>query len=69
LIRYHASAAEARPHHGAARQGDIRRSLANVDKARRLLGYEPTHRVSDGLAEALQWYAARAADLEAPVSR
>ncbi|HEY2067206.1 MAG TPA: SDR family oxidoreductase [Gemmatimonadaceae bacterium] len=69
LTRYHASVAEARPQYSAARQGDIRRSLANVDKARRLLGYEPTHRVSDGLSEALQWYAARAADLEAPASR
>jgi UDP-N-acetylglucosamine 4-epimerase len=69
LTRYHASVAEARPRYGAARQGDIRRSLADVDKARRLLGYEPTHRVSDGLAEALQWYAARGVDLEAPVSR
>lgn len=69
LTHYHASIADARPRYGAARQGDIRRSLADISKARRLLGYQPTHRVSDGLAEALQWYAARAVDLEAPASR
>lgn len=69
LTRYHASVADARPRHSAARQGDIRRSLADIAKARRLLGYEPTHRVSEGLGEAMQWYAARAVDLEAPVSR
>lgn len=69
LTRYHASVAGARPRHSAARQGDIRRSLADIGKARRLLGYEPTHRAGEGLAEAMQWYAARAVDLETPVSR
>jgi UDP-N-acetylglucosamine 4-epimerase len=28
----------------------------SIDKARERLGYEPTHRVSDGLSEALAWY-------------
>ena len=40
------------------RAGDVRHSHADISKARKLLGYEPTHRLSDGLDEALQWYVA-----------
>jgi len=36
-----------------ARAGDVRHSLADVAKARRLLGYEPTHRLKEGLDETL----------------
>lgn len=42
--------------HGPNRQGDIPHSLASVDKARQLLGYEPTHVIRDGLKEAVKWY-------------
>ena len=35
-----------------------RHSLADVGKARRLLGYQPTHDVSQGMAEAVAWYVA-----------
>jgi UDP-N-acetylglucosamine 4-epimerase len=38
------------------RAGDVRHSLADISKARNLLGYEPTHRVHEGLQEAMQWY-------------
>lgn len=38
------------------RKGDVRHSLADVSKAKRLLGYEPTHGVSQGLADAMPWY-------------
>lgn len=38
------------------RAGDIRHSLADVGKARELLGYQPTHHVRAGLAEAAAWY-------------
>ena len=38
------------------REGDVRHSLADVSRARELLGYVPTHRVADGLAEAIDWY-------------
>jgi UDP-N-acetylglucosamine 4-epimerase len=34
----------------------VRDSLADIDKARRLLGYTPTHTVEQGLAEAIEWY-------------
>ena len=41
------------------RPGDIRHSQADIGKARRLLGYDPTYDVSAGLREALPWYEAR----------
>jgi UDP-N-acetylglucosamine 4-epimerase len=39
------------------RAGDVRHSLADISKARTLLGYEPSHRIRQGLAEAIDWYA------------
>ena len=38
------------------RAGDVRHSLANISKARRLLGYEPTRRIGEGLELAMDWY-------------
>jgi UDP-N-acetylglucosamine 4-epimerase len=38
------------------RPGDIRDSLAATAKARTAFGYEPTHDLKAGLAEALDWY-------------
>ncbi len=31
-------------------------SLADISKAKNLLGYEPTHRIGEGLGDALEWY-------------
>jgi UDP-N-acetylglucosamine 4-epimerase len=38
------------------RPGDVRHSQADIGKAQRLLGYEPTHTLEQGLDEALEWY-------------
>lgn len=38
------------------RKGDIRHSQADISKARDLLGYAPTHRVGQGLEQAMNWY-------------
>lgn len=38
------------------RAGDVKHSLADISKAKRLLGYEPTHRISEGMKIALGWY-------------
>lgn len=38
------------------RAGDVRHSQADIGKAKRLLGYEPTHTLKQGLDEALPWY-------------
>ena len=47
-----------KPLHREFRAGDVRHSHADISKARKLLGYEPTHRIDNGLDEALQWYVA-----------
>ncbi len=44
------------PEFSQFRAGDVRHSLADIDKARHRLGYEPTHDVPAGLAEAIGWY-------------
>lgn len=46
------------PRYGDFRPGDVRHSLADVSKAARLLGYQPTHDVRAGLDLALDWYLA-----------
>jgi len=47
---------DARPVIGPFRPGDVRHSLANINKARRLLGYEPSIRIAAGLRNAISWY-------------
>jgi UDP-N-acetylglucosamine/UDP-N-acetylgalactosamine 4-epimerase len=42
--------------HGPNRAGDIPHSLASIEKAKKLLNYYPSHRLSDGLKEAMAWY-------------
>ena len=42
--------------HGANRAGDIPHSLASVDKAKDLLGYQPKYSFSQGLELAVKWY-------------
>ncbi len=59
LATYQPSVSEMEPSYEPARAGDIRRSLANIAKATRLLGYVPSHRASAGLEHALEWYATR----------
>jgi UDP-N-acetylglucosamine 4-epimerase len=41
------------------RPGDVRHSLADISKARRLIGYAPTQDIAQGIAEALPWYIGR----------
>jgi UDP-N-acetylglucosamine 4-epimerase len=45
-----------RPLYRDFRPGDVRHSLADIGKARRLLGYAPTHRIQAGLDRAMAWY-------------
>jgi UDP-N-acetylglucosamine 4-epimerase len=42
--------------HGPNRLGDIPHSLASIDKAKKLLNYNPKYNIKEGLKEAIQWY-------------
>lgn len=42
--------------HGPTRQGDIPHSLASIQKAETILGYQPSHDLENGLKEAVEWY-------------
>lgn len=52
------------PQYGEFRRGDVRHSQADISKATRLLGFEPTHRIDAGLREAMDWYVARFASCQ-----
>jgi UDP-N-acetylglucosamine 4-epimerase len=45
---------ELKPIHRDFRAGDVMNSLADIGKARKLLGYEPTHTVESGMDEAFE---------------
>lgn len=57
VARHRPEAASASPRYADPRPGDVRHSLADISKARRLLGYAPTHDIAAGLAIAGSWYA------------
>jgi UDP-N-acetylglucosamine 4-epimerase len=42
--------------HRENRVGDIPHSLASVDKAKKLLNYNPKYNTNDGIKEAVNWY-------------
>lgn len=58
VVRHKPEAASAAPVHRDFRAGDVRHSLASVDRARSLLGYDPQFDVRQGLRLAGDWYAA-----------
>jgi len=40
----------------AERQGDVKHSLASIEKGKSLLGYDPQYSIEKGLEEAINWY-------------
>lgn len=42
--------------HGSNREGDIPHSLASIEKAKEILGYNPQYSLKEGLKEAVKWY-------------
>lgn len=48
-------APEMTPLHVAAHPGELRNSIADIDKAKRLLGYEPHSRLEDKIDEVISW--------------
>jgi UDP-N-acetylglucosamine/UDP-N-acetylgalactosamine 4-epimerase len=51
---------DTKPEYRDFRAGDVRHSLADISKAQRLLGFNPTHPVERGLELAMNWYSANA---------
>lgn len=56
LVKEFPELTESRPHYRAFREGDVLHSQADISKAKKLLGYEPTHKIGEGLAAAMAWY-------------
>lgn len=56
LSKFNSKIAEVEIIHGPERIGDIPHSHASIDKAKKMLGYEPTHNLTIGLKEAVEWY-------------
>lgn len=56
---YFPPAATAKPVYRDFRAGDVRHSLADISKARQLIGYSPQYSITTGLDEAAAWYIGR----------
>lgn len=52
------------PLHGPERAGDVKHSLADISKAKNLLGYEPEVSVEEGLRITFDWYKKNAGRLQ-----
>jgi len=53
-----ALAIEREPEFGPNRLGDIKHSLADISKAKLMLGYDPQYDFNQGLEETIDWYKA-----------
>jgi nucleoside-diphosphate-sugar epimerase len=51
-----AGAPQVTPKYSEVRVGDVAHSMADIGRARQLLGYEPVATVQQGLADTLEWY-------------
>ena len=56
LSKYDKKISKIKPIYGPNREGDIPHSLASIDKAKKLLGYKPTHDIQLGIKESIDWY-------------
>lgn len=56
VVTANASAIEAKPKYRDFRAGDVRHSLADISKAKDLIGYEPQFSIKKGLDKAAEWY-------------
>ena len=56
LAEFDPAVAEVAAEYGPNRAGDIPHSLASIEKARTLLGYQPEFSVKAGLKAAAEWY-------------
>jgi len=56
LVEFKEEVKNAEANYGPQRQGDVRHSLASIEKAKRLLNYDPEYSLEQGLKEAVKWY-------------
>lgn len=56
LLPHYPGLHNAHPTYREFRAGDVRHSLADISKARKLLGYDPKIVARDGLQRAMEWY-------------
>lgn len=56
LINSYPHLKNSQPLYKEFREGDVRHSLASIDKAREMLGYAPTESMVQGLGLAMPWY-------------
>lgn len=52
----HGVSTEVQPQYRGFRAGDVQHSQADISKAIRLLGYQPTHHIAQGITQSLGWY-------------
>jgi len=69
LVGFKPAMAASQPKYGPFRDGDIRRSAADITKIRQQLQYEPTHSTAQGLGQALEWYVEHSAQSAATMSQ
>jgi UDP-N-acetylglucosamine 4-epimerase len=56
LGEYHSYIQNISPTYGSFRPGDVRHSQADIQKAKNLLSYQPTHDVKSGMTETVRWF-------------
>lgn len=56
LAKFEPSIADIKPIYGDVRVGDILHSLASIDKAKNMLGYNPTVKIAEGIKNTTDWF-------------
>jgi UDP-N-acetylglucosamine 4-epimerase len=56
LLQHVKAASDSKPVYREFRKGDIPHSIADISKAKRLLGFAPTRQLAEGLEVAMDWY-------------
>ena len=56
LSMFDADIAKISPIYGPERVGDVKHSLASIQKAQEKLGYQPTHNFTQGIEQCVKWY-------------
>jgi UDP-N-acetylglucosamine 4-epimerase len=69
LTTDHPYLSDYRPAYKESRLGDVRHSQADISRAARLLGYQPTDDIREGLSKTLAWYKENARENLAEASR